>query len=486
MNPLSLAPAAPVAVSLALLSAGGASADSKLIIRGAGYGHGIGMSQYGAYGMAREGFEYSAILRHYYTGTKLGVADPNRVVRVLLRTTPAATVTGAARAGDRVLDPAATYLVRRGPGDTVELLSASKRRLASFSGLLQMTGDTLRTGGRAYRGALELRAGSGGVNVVNAVSLEDYVRGVVALESPPNWPLEALKAQAVAARTYALTTSKGGNGFEQYADTRSQVYGGVGAETPSTNQAVADTGGHVVTYAGQPVVTYFFSTSGGRTEDVTNVWSGAKASPWLQSVEDPYDNLSPRHRWQPVRMSLSQAGKKLSGLVKGRFEAIEVLQRGRSPRIIAAEVVGSRGRTRVSGATLRARLGLYDTWAYFTTASANVEKPGEAPAPVLGPPTPVPGSPAGGAGMPGPATGGSQASPASLKASPVGVATIAGRWQPRPRGARVVLELRRGGSWTRVGRTTVGDNGAYRVSAPARGMYRVRAGSAIGPRVRVR
>src|SRR4029453_7120150 len=94
--------------------------------------------------------------------------------------------------------------------------------------------------------------------------------GVVARESPSSWPLEALKAQAVTARTYAITTSKAGTGFDQYADTRSQVYGGVAAESIATNAAVAATGGQVVTYDGAPVVTYFFSTSGGRTENVEN------------------------------------------------------------------------------------------------------------------------------------------------------------------------------------------------------------------------
>ena len=90
------------------------------------------------------------------------------------------------------------------------------------------------------------------------------------VESPASWPLEALKAQAVAARTYAITSTKGGVGFEHYPDTRSQVYGGIGVEQPTTNQAVAETARQVVTYQGRPVTTYFFSTSGGRTENIEN------------------------------------------------------------------------------------------------------------------------------------------------------------------------------------------------------------------------
>ena len=135
-----------------------------------------------------------------------------------------------------------------------------------------------------YRGALEFRPGTfGGVNVINALDVDDYVKGVVPLESPASWPLEALKAQAVAARTYALTTSKGGTGWDHYTDTRSQVYGGAGAEQASTNEAVDATAGELVTYEGEPVVTYFFSTSGGRTENVENTSLGTEPVPWLQA-----------------------------------------------------------------------------------------------------------------------------------------------------------------------------------------------------------
>ena len=187
------------------------------------------------------------------------------------------------------------------------------------------------------------------MNAINAVSLEDYVAGVVSRESPSSWPLEALKAQAVAARTYAVTTSKAGAGFDQYADTRSQVYGGVAAETASTNQAVAATRGQVVTYEGEPVVTFFFSTSGGRTENVENTNLGTAPKPWLKSVADPYDGVSPKHRWGPIKLTL-RAGRRASssGLVKGRFKGIKVVRRGRSPRIVSADIVGTGGRTRVS------------------------------------------------------------------------------------------------------------------------------------------
>src|SRR5215218_9823102 len=342
-----------------LLSA--TAAASRLTIRGAGFGHGVGMSQYGAMGYATQGAGYSDILAHYYTGTSLGTVEPTSVVRVLLQSTSgAAAITSAERAGSRTLDPAKSYRVVRRTFDQVDLQSATGRKLGTYTAPLQIDGgaDGIVLKGRAlngrtsgaYRGILELRPGAFGVNAINAVALDEYVQGVVPVESPASWPLEALKAQAVAARTYAITSSKGGIGFEHYPDTRSQVYGGLGVEQASTNQAVAETARQVVTYQGRPVTTYFFSTSGGRTENNENSFGGPP-QPWLRSVEDPYDDVSPRHRWR-VQMTMSAAASKLSGLVKGRFRGVKVIRRGASPRVVAANVVGSRGTTRVTGSTL--------------------------------------------------------------------------------------------------------------------------------------
>ena len=124
-------------------------------------------------------------------------------------------------------------------------------------------------------------------------------------------------------------------------------------------------------------MTYFFSTSGGRTEDVENTPLGNEPQPWLKSVDDPYDDTSPRHRWGPIRMTLRQAGRKLGSVVKGSFRGIEVVRRGRSPRIVEADVIGTRGRTRVTGGQLRARFGLFDSWAFFTSITTGDEPPPE-------------------------------------------------------------------------------------------------------------
>jgi stage II sporulation protein D len=215
--------------------------------------------------------------------------------------------------------------------------------------------------GQAPAGA-RVRVLLGGV--VHTVSLESYVRGVVSAEMPAGWPLAALEAQAVASRTYALTAHAGGSRFDVYADTRSQVYRGAAARTPQTDAAVAATAGQIVTYAGQPAITYFFASSGGRTENVENGFPGSQPQPWLRGVLDPYES-GPMHTWHSA-LSFGRAAASLGALVRGRFRGIEVLSRGFSPRILSAYVLGTSGRTLVSGALLAARLGLPDSWAYFS------------------------------------------------------------------------------------------------------------------------
>lgn len=199
---------------------------------------------------------------------------------------------------------------------------------------------------------------------VRKVPIEAYVRGVVAAEMSPQWPLAALEAQAVASRTYALTAHAGEGRFDVYADTRSQVYRGRAAETPASNRAVAATAGQIVTYAGKPAITYFFASSGGRTESVQNAFPGTAPEPWLQGVPDPFDT-GPLHVWS-TSLSFAAAARDLSGLVRGGLRGVEVLRRGASPRILTANILGTKGRTPISGDELAARFGLYDTWAYFS------------------------------------------------------------------------------------------------------------------------
>lgn len=337
------------------------------------------MSQYGAYGFSKHGADYRAILAHYYRGTGIGLRRGG-TIRVLLSANKQQLLfRGAGRAAGMRLNPRSMYRATRN-GSTVVLRNARGRVLKRVTGMIGVTGSprvrllgTAANGVRdgVYRGTLEIRTAVGpGLNAINALELESYVRGVVPNESPSGWPLEALRAQAVAARTYALASNVGGRGFDQYADVRSQVYRGYLSETPSTAVAVDTTRGEVVTYGGRVVVTYFFSTSGGQTEDIENVFSGAPPQPWLQGVDDPYDNSSPYHRWGPYSYSERDFAAKLGGWVRGRFEGLDVLQRGVSPRIVRAEVHGSGARTVVTGAELRARLGLRDSWFYVRSVSS--------------------------------------------------------------------------------------------------------------------
>jgi SpoIID/LytB domain protein len=235
---------------------------------------------------------------------------------------------------------------------------------------------------------------------VEKVPLERYVRGVVSAEMPSSWPAAALEAQAIASRTYALTADAGGSRFDVYSDTRSQMYRGVAAETASTNAAVAATAGQVVTYAGQPAVTYYFASSGGMTEDVQNSFLGSTPEPWLLGVADAYETTA--SDWKRS-ISFASATARLRGLVKGSFRGIEVLTRGDSPRIVSAEVLGAHGATPVSGPELAARLGLGSTWAYFsvkngTRLTREPDRSGRGPftpfapeSPPLPAPAPTPG-----------------------------------------------------------------------------------------------
>jgi len=365
-------------VALWLAGAAGARAASVLYIRGGGSGHGIGMSQYGAYGYALHGLGYPAILAHYYTGTALGQVDPGRVVRVLLAT-GGASFTGASAASTGA---AATLALRATSIYTVAPATAGRLRIVGGDGAsvgptvpapLTVTGPgPLQVPGLgAYRGSLQFRAdGRGGVETVDAVGLDDYVRGVVAAEMPAGWAAQALDAQAVAARSYAITTTVSATGYDLFSDTRSQMYGGVRAETAATDAAVLATSGQVVTYGGRAVLTPFFSSSGGYTENVENVWTGSAPQPWLKGVPDPYDGAGsdPYHRWSR-RLSLTVATTKLGVLVRGNLLGITVTAHGASPRILQASVVGTRGVSPVTGAALQSIFGLDTTDAAFITVA---------------------------------------------------------------------------------------------------------------------
>ncbi|MDQ3729962.1 MAG: SpoIID/LytB domain-containing protein [Actinomycetota bacterium] len=335
------------------------------VVNGRGFGHGVGMSQYGAYGFAQQGRSSKEILRHYYTGVKVGEAD-TRSVRVLISTGHSSIgFSNANKACGKKLDGAETYSFRLVSG-SVTLRRPNGSKLAGCGGEgAAAGGSSVRFAGvGSYRGDLRARSVNGSIYAINKVGIEGYVKGVIPNESPASWPQAALRAQAVAARSYALATTLNGDGYDLYDDTRSQVYGGLSSEASSTNEAARKTAREVIKSGGEIATAFFFSTSGGQTENSEFGFSGGSPRSYLKSVNDPFDDVSPVHRWR-VRFSESEFEAKLSGLYSGNLKRIDILKQGRSPRIVEARVVGSNGSSVVSGDTLRFRLGLRSTWASF-------------------------------------------------------------------------------------------------------------------------
>ena len=438
-----------------------AFAADRVWIEGHGFGHGIGLSQEGARGFAAHGFDYRRILRHYYRGTAVGRLSSGRSVRVLLSSGGPTAFSGASDVGGVPLEPGRTYTAVALPGGRLEVRLGSRPVARGPSPLRVRGAGPLNVAGGTYRGVLDLAAVPGGVQVVNELGLEDYVRGVVSAESPASWPIQALKAQAVAARGYAVTTSHGG-GFDQYADTRSQVYRGVAAETARTDAAVRATQGEVVTYHGHAVTSYFFSTSGGHTENVEDSFVGADPKPWLRGVPDPYEGRAPLHTWRRGPFARSQLSAKLGDWVKGSFVRVAVTQRGASPRIVRAVVVGTRGRTRVTGPELKARLGLPDTWASFVDVSTEPAPAGESLIAAVG-------------------------LGAGVRASADAARAVRGSVAGGRRGARLAVQARgRHGRWRTVTTTRLSAGGNYAAVVPRAGTYRVRYHGLDGPPVHVR
>jgi stage II sporulation protein D len=347
-----------------------APASAAWVIRGHGLGHGVGMSQWGAYGLARHGRQYGPMLEHYYRHTHLGEVDA-RPVRVLLGSGRSAVRFSKASnaCGRHIRKHTAYEFVPSGSG--VALADATGAQLADCGPAGAASGGPIHVlGTGTYRGRIIARGTGGGIQLINRVNIEGYVAGVVPGEMPATWSQPALRAQAVAARTYALANKRRGGTFDLYDDARSQVYRGKGSEAPATDRAVRASAGKVVMYRRRLATTYYFSTSGGYTEDVQYGFIGAQPQPWLVGVKDPFDFYSPEHSWKSVR-STSAMASALSGLYSGRLRRVRVLKRGASPRIVSAKVVGSAGASKVNGPTLQSRLGLMSTWERFRRVEAS-------------------------------------------------------------------------------------------------------------------
>ncbi len=229
-------------------------------------------------------------------------------------------------------------------------------------GIRPADGGTLRLGGRGYRGgALLVSRRPGRVTAVNVVALEDYLRGVVALEIGhlARSEVEAAKAQAVAARTYAVDGLGKRRDFDFYATVQDQVYGGLAGEDPVAEQAVADTRGEIVTYQDQPILAYYHSTCGGTTAALDESWPWRAPQPYLREVSDripggsgSYCGFSSRYRWSTawtpsqLRTAVARAIAALTGGARRSVDAVEDVRiLGRTPGgRVAALLVRADGR----------------------------------------------------------------------------------------------------------------------------------------------
>ncbi|MGH7594189.1 MAG: SpoIID/LytB domain-containing protein, partial [Gemmatimonadales bacterium] len=232
------------------------------------------------------------------------------------------------------------------------------------------TGTTLRLNGHEYRGTFELRRGDRGLTVVNRIPLEAYIAGVVGAEMGRRLPgdEEALKAQAVASRTYAIRNQGRwqASGFDLVGTTNDQVYSGETSENVMATAAVAATRGQILTWNNAPIDAFYFSTCGGRTEDGVAAFAGADR-PYLRSVDDldpsgiPWCASSPRFHWNTgwSAIALSATLRRTlaaENLPVGRatdLTDLRIIQRTRTGRIAALALIGRNGRTVVAGQAIR-------------------------------------------------------------------------------------------------------------------------------------
>jgi stage II sporulation protein D len=359
--------------------------QKRIVVRGHGYGHGHGMSQYGAQGAATSGLGYRQIIDFYYPGTTWSKVRGQ--VRVLI---------SADTSSDVVVSPAAGLTLRDlGDGATYELpriagvkrwrinVGTGNKSVIGYEtgrwhrwkpgGKVALVGDgeffastplTLWTpyGSKRYRGVLRSASptnGAGYRDTVNLLSMDEYVKGVVPYEMPASWKPEAVKAQAVAARTYATwSREQNKHRYYQICDTTAcQVYGGVGGEDSRSNAAVDATRQEILTYGGRPAFTQFSSSSGG--------WTSAGSVPYLPAKPDPYDGWAgnPVHDWS---MTVDAGRLERSYPSIGSLRRIRVVSRDGNGewegRVHSVVLDGSRADVTISGDSFRWMYGLRSSW----------------------------------------------------------------------------------------------------------------------------
>lgn len=317
-------------------------------IRGGGYGHGIGLSQYGAQGFALKGWAYDDIVTHYYKGTTIATAAKNPDVKVQLAADGAAQADWTIRAVDATLTVRSGSVTRSYPkntdyvftydGTTVFQKTPAGSTVATWAGdvvcdpigadsLFQVKDPSGPSGFgwvRWHGSAHMIRRTGKVLQLLNVVSMKHYLYGVVPRESPASWEAEALKAQAVVAHSYAkVHVDNNDDGVRDSESalactTSDQVYGGHSRltqgvvemhEQSSTNDAVDAVYGKLVKYGSKIVQTFFFSSSGGFTANIEDSWGYSTPQPYYTGVDDPYEDVagSPYTSWQVAKTGLTLA-----------------------------------------------------------------------------------------------------------------------------------------------------------------------------------
>jgi SpoIID/LytB domain protein len=379
---------------------------SSVRFYGLGYGHGVGMSQYGARGRALEGQTAEQILAAYYKGATLSTTSATRTVRVLVLTGfPAPSTSPLVLAGrggtwgltgtDKVFPANARLRAWRTTAkvDGVATTTWRVKVTASDGTLLHsavVTGHPyLRplqpssylevvskpSSYDTYRGSLRLVLGASSASVVNHLALDTYLRGVVPMEMPASWPREALRAQTIAARSYAVKELNSDTGkYDMFDDTRSQVYRGIEGEKAATNALIAAEPGAVIRYGTTIIKAFFFSTGGGATENNEYVFVSSSGTPgtarvaWLRGITDrsgygvPYDAAAPYFDWSTTSLSrdtLSAMFAKDSRTNTGSLQKLDLRRRGVSGRLYQVVLIGSNGTRTVSADVFRSVYNAY-------------------------------------------------------------------------------------------------------------------------------
>lgn len=354
-------------------------ADGSVTIDGAGWGHGKGLSQWGAYGAASQGLSYAEIINFYYDGTTLGSLPSNYVVKVwisadddnILHFRPARGQIVKDSAGKKVKLPYGSdytkWRIKRTANGRVLQYRDAGGKYRSYAVKLNAkrvwyvsntkTGKVkLALGGatKTYRGKLAALYQGSGMLTVNYLQMEDYLRSVVPSEMPGYWPVEALKAQAVAARTYAAKQKQASTKVYDLCDTSAcQVYKGTATEYSATDVAVAGSAQQVVKYNDELALTMFSASNGGWAA------SGGTEYPYLAAHEDPYDGVKRDQSWT-VTLSAAKIEKAYPEI--GTLQTIQVTQRDGNGtwggRVDLVELVGSLGTVQVTGGSFKSKFSL--------------------------------------------------------------------------------------------------------------------------------